>query len=109
VPALTISIQQAAKAMQDRLFHRQPITSRKHGWPARGQHGSSEQQSGIRRGQLLLEAHRQAADAGAQLRLVIPPSGPVGRLAELTGIDRLLPVYPALQLAIGDNALSPGQ
>lgn len=47
----------------------------------------------------LLQAHQHAADAGVQLRLVIPPRGPVGRVVELTGINRHVAVYPTLQLA----------
>ena len=47
----------------------------------------------------LLLAHRQAARAGVRLRLVIPPDGPVGRIAELTGINRFVAVYSTLQLA----------
>jgi anti-sigma B factor antagonist len=55
----------------------------------------------------LLLAHRQAARGGARLRLAIPPRGPVGRVVELTGINRHVPVYPTLQLAI-DGSTSPG-
>ena len=47
----------------------------------------------------LLQAHQQAAAAGVHLRLVIPPRGPVGRVIELTGINRHVAVYPTLQLA----------
>jgi RNA polymerase sigma-B factor len=43
----------------------------------------------------LLLAYRQAAAAGAQLRLAIPPHGPVGRVVQLTGIGRHVPVYPS--------------
>jgi hypothetical protein len=53
----------------------------------------------------LLLAHREAARAGVQLRLVIPPDGAVGRITELTGISRFLAVYPTLQLAAGAGAL----
>ena len=53
----------------------------------------------------LLLAHRQAARAGAQLRLVIPPDGPVGRITELTGINRFVAVYATLQLAAGAGVL----
>src|SRR5204862_2167224 len=56
--------------------------------------------------QHLLRAHRGAAAAGAQLRLAIPPDGPVGRVVELTGISRYVAVYPTLQLAI-DGARQP--
>ncbi len=54
----------------------------------------------------LLLAHRQAARAGVQLRLVIPPDGPVGRITDLTGINRFVAVYATLQLAAG--ARPPG-
>ena len=53
----------------------------------------------------LLLAHREAARAGVQLRLVIPPDGAVGRITELTGISRFVAVYPTLQLAAGAGAL----
>lgn len=52
----------------------------------------------------LLLAHREAARAGVQLRLVIPPDGAVGRVTELTGISRFVAVYPTLQLAAGAGA-----
>jgi anti-sigma B factor antagonist len=55
----------------------------------------------------LLLAHRQAASAGAQLRLAIPPAGPIGRVTELTGINRYVAVYPTLQHAV-DGRLPPG-
>ncbi len=42
----------------------------------------------------LLQARQHASDAGVQLRLVIPPSGPVSRVIELTGISRHVAVYP---------------
>ncbi|HEU5385531.1 MAG TPA: STAS domain-containing protein [Streptosporangiaceae bacterium] len=54
----------------------------------------------------LLLAHRQAARAGVQLRLVVPPDGAVGRVTELTGISRFVAVYPTLQLAA--DAGAPG-
>lgn len=56
----------------------------------------------------LILAQRQAARAGVRLRLVIPPDGPVGRVAELTGITRLAEVYPTLELAVGGGAEPPG-
>jgi len=49
----------------------------------------------------LLLAHREAARAGVQLRLVIPPGGAVGRVTELAGISRFVAVYSTLQLAAG--------
>jgi anti-anti-sigma factor len=56
----------------------------------------------------LLKAHQHAADAGVQLRLVIPPRGPVGWVIELTGINRHVAVYPTLQLAADDSMLPAG-
>jgi anti-sigma B factor antagonist len=53
--------------------------------------------SGIR---ALLQAHEQAAARGAQLRLAIPPGGSVRRVLELTGIGRVLSLYPGLDEAI---------
>jgi anti-sigma B factor antagonist len=41
----------------------------------------------------LLRVQRQAATDGAQLRLAISPGGPVQRVFDLMGLDRLLPVY----------------
>lgn len=55
----------------------------------------------------LLLASRQAAAAGAQLRLAILPDGPIGRVVELTDINRHVAVYPTLQLAI-DGARHSG-
>jgi len=45
---------------------------------------------------------------GVQLRLVIPPRGPVGRLVELTGINRYVPIYPTLQFAADASRLPAG-
>jgi anti-anti-sigma factor len=56
----------------------------------------------------LLLAHRHAADVGAQLRLAVPPHGPIGRVVQLTGINRHVPVYPTLQLA-ADGGASPAR
>lgn len=55
--------------------------------------------------QQLLQAHRRAAAAGAQLRLAVLPGGPVSRVVELTGISRHVAVYPALQLAIDGSGI----
>lgn len=52
--------------------------------------------SGIRH---LLLAHEHAAQANAQLRLVID-SDAVLRILRLTGVDRLLKIYPNLQAAL---------
>ena len=41
----------------------------------------------------LLKVQRQAAADGGQLRLAISPGGPVRRVFDLMGLDRVLPVY----------------
>lgn len=54
--------------------------------------------SGVR---TLLEAHTRAEAENVVFRVAIPPEGSVRRVLELTGIIRLLPVYPGLDEAIG--------
>jgi len=54
----------------------------------------------------LIHAHRQAATAGAQLRLVITGSS-VRRILELIGADQLLLVYPSLSDAQADRSYEP--
>ncbi len=54
--------------------------------------------SGVR---YLLLAHEHAAQADAQLRLVIE-SDAVFRVLRLTGVDRLLKTYPKLQTALAN-------
>jgi anti-sigma B factor antagonist len=49
----------------------------------------------------LVKAQRRAAAEGAQLRLVISPGGPVHRVLELMGLDRLLPVFTSRDDATG--------
>ena len=46
--------------------------------------------SGVR---ALLDAHDRAVSDGIGFRLAIAPEGSVRRVLELTGINRLLPVY----------------
>jgi anti-anti-sigma factor len=54
----------------------------------------------------LIHAHRQAAAAGAQLRVVITrPS--VRRVLELIGADQLLLVYPSLTDAQANGSYQP--
>jgi anti-anti-sigma factor len=55
--------------------------------------------SGIR---ALVLAQAQAAATGIELRLVVPSAG-VRRAFALTGADRLLPVCPSLQDALGSQ------
>ena len=54
----------------------------------------------------LVHAHRQAAAAGAQLRVVVVGS-PVRRILELIGADQLLLVYPSLAAAQTDGSHPP--
>ena len=54
----------------------------------------------------LIRAHRQAATAGAQLRLVITGSS-VRRILELIGADQLLLVYPSVTDAQADGSPKP--
>ena len=50
---------------------------------------------------------RDHADAaGAELRLVIPPDGPLKRIVELTGLEREVTVYPTVSQAAADPASS---
>ena len=61
--------------------------------------------AGIR--SLLVMAY-QAADSDAELRLVVQANGAVQRIIDLTGLNRLLPVYPTGDAAlVGDPR--PGQ
>ncbi len=53
--------------------------------------------SGVR---ALMQAHQQAEARGVQLRLAIAQGGSVRRVLELTGIGRVLSVYPSLDEAI---------
>ena len=53
--------------------------------------------SGVR---ALVQAHEQAVARGAQLRLAVPQGGSVRRVLELTGLGRVLNVYPGLDEAI---------
>lgn len=52
----------------------------------------------------VLSVRHRAAARNAQLRLVIPPSGQVRRLAQLMGVDRHLQVYPSLAQAVNPSA-----
>jgi anti-sigma B factor antagonist len=54
----------------------------------------------------LVHIHRQAAAAGAQLRVVVVGS-PVRRILELIGADQLLLVYPSLAAARADGSDPP--
>jgi anti-anti-sigma regulatory factor len=44
--------------------------------------------------QRLLSVQRYAATRRAQLRLVVPPTGPVRRVLEVTGLEQQFQLYP---------------
>jgi anti-sigma B factor antagonist len=52
---------------------------------------------------MLAIAHRRAAVNGAQLRLVVT-AAPVLRMFTLTGLNRVLAIYPSLDLALAGDA-----
>ena len=52
---------------------------------------------------MLVQAHRQAAANGAELRLVVP-SAAVLRALKLVRMDCLLPIYPSLDAALAPEA-----
>ena len=47
----------------------------------------------------IVSAYRQAAAAGAELRLAMGPAGP-RRIFELSGVDTVIDVYPDLSAAL---------
>jgi anti-sigma B factor antagonist len=49
----------------------------------------------------IMRAHEGAAARDVQLWLAVPQTGSVRRVLELTGVGRLMPVYPTLQDAMG--------
>jgi anti-sigma B factor antagonist len=51
----------------------------------------------------LVVVHRQAASAGAQLRVVVT-SAAMRRVLDLTGADRVLRIYPSLDDAQADGS-----
>jgi anti-anti-sigma factor len=55
----------------------------------------------------LMRAHQRAVDQGAGLRLVVP-SAWVRQVLGLLAVDRVVPVYPALGLAVADALGLPG-
>jgi anti-sigma B factor antagonist len=51
----------------------------------------------------LIGAHRRATEGGGSLRL-IASEGPILRLLNITGLIRVLAVYPSLEDALADRA-----
>jgi len=47
----------------------------------------------------LTQVHRRVSADGAQLRLAVTPGGPVHRVLEMMGIDRLVPVFASRDAA----------
>jgi anti-sigma B factor antagonist len=48
----------------------------------------------------LLRAHRLAQAGGGELRLLVPPDGPVSRILALTCLDRVIPGFVSLKEAL---------
>ncbi len=48
----------------------------------------------------IMRAYERAAARGIQLWLAVPQTGSVHRVLQLTGVGRLMPVYPSLQEAM---------
>ncbi len=48
----------------------------------------------------LLLAHERASASGLELRFAVPATSPVRRILKLTGVNRVLAVYPSLDEAI---------
>jgi len=49
----------------------------------------------------IMRTYESATARGVQLWLAVPQAGSVRRVLELTGVGRLMPVYPSLQDAMG--------
>jgi anti-sigma B factor antagonist len=49
----------------------------------------------------LVRAHRRATANGAEIRLVVASPG-VQRVLDITGVDRLISVYPTVAASLGD-------
>ena len=49
----------------------------------------------------IMRAYERAAAHGTQLWLAVTQAGSVHRVLQLTGVGRLMPVYPSLQDAMG--------
>lgn len=49
---------------------------------------------------MLLTVHDRAVAGGSELRLAIPPGGPVARVLAIIGVDRLLHIYASVADAV---------
>jgi anti-sigma B factor antagonist len=57
----------------------------------------------------LVLAHERAVREGGGLRLVIPAGGVVLRVFTVTGLDRLIPRFTALEQALAEVPAAPGR
>lgn len=57
----------------------------------------------------LVRSHQQAAAGGGGLRLVMPDDRPVLRIFTITGLDRLIPRFASLELALAQIPAAPGR
>jgi anti-anti-sigma factor len=55
----------------------------------------------------LVRAHKRATANGAEIRLVVTSLG-VQRVLAITGVDRLIPVYPSMTASLAEQA-EPGE
>ena len=55
----------------------------------------------------LVRAHKRATANGAEIRLVVTSPG-VQRVLDITGVDRLIPVYPSLTASLAEPG-EPGE
>jgi anti-anti-sigma factor len=53
--------------------------------------------SGVR---AIMHAYKLAAARDAELRLAVSPGGSVHRVLQLTGVDRIIPVFASVQEAV---------
>jgi anti-sigma B factor antagonist len=57
----------------------------------------------------LVRAHQRARAEGGELRLVLPADGVVPRVFTVTGLDRLIPHFAALELALAQIPANGGR
>ena len=55
----------------------------------------------------LVRAHKRASANGAEIRLVVASPG-VQRVLDITGVDRLIPVYPSMAASLAEPE-EPGE
>jgi anti-sigma B factor antagonist len=57
----------------------------------------------------LVRAHKRAIAEGGELRLVLPADGAVPRVFTVTGLDRLIPHFAALEQALAQVPTAAGR